>query len=79
MQNVILDGLDSRHLFPTVLEAGKLKIKVTTRLSLLPVPWLDALSLSSQELFFACIWKEGGTLVSSSSEKDSNPILGVPL
>ena len=78
MQNVILDGLDSRHLFPTVLEAGKLKIKVT-RFSLLPVPWLDALSLSSQELFFACIWKEGGTLVSSSSENDSNPILGVPL
>ena len=59
MQNVILDGLDNRHLFPTVLEAGKSKVKVT-RFSLLPVPWLDPLSLSSQELSFACIWKERG-------------------
>ena len=86
-----MDGLNKRHLFLTVLEAGKSKIKVPEYSILGDGPLLPSsladychLTVCSQDLFFVLIWREGererdtvGSHISSSSYKDTNPIMKV--
>ena len=69
-------GLNNRHLFLTVLEAGKSKIKVLADLESDHDP-LPGLQMAAFLLYPPMIEREKeGALVSSSLYKDTNPITG---
>ena len=71
-------GLNNRHLFLTVLEVGKSKIKVLADLESDHDP-LPGLQMAAFLLYPPMIEKEKeGALVSSSFYKDTNPTFGVP-